>query len=64
MTTIALRKDTYDLLTHVKEDIEAATYDEAVRVLVLRTKKPTHSLFGRLKPVKSTFVREKVDRIS
>lgn len=62
MATIALKKDTYDLLTHVKEEIEAETYDETIKKLVLQHKQPKQSFFGRLKGMKEEFKREELDR--
>lgn len=62
MTTIALKPDTYNLLTQVKEEMKAETYDDVIKVMVVRTKKPTQSFFGKLKQVKEEFKREELDR--
>ena len=62
MVTIALKPDTYDLLAQVKEDIDAETYDGAIKIIMVRIKRPTQSMFGRLKQVKAEFKREEVDR--
>ncbi len=61
-TTIAVKSETLDMLRHVKEEMYAATFDVAIRMLVLHLKKPKKSLFGVLKGVKAEFVREEVDR--
>ncbi|MBI4981185.1 hypothetical protein HZC30_06545 [Candidatus Woesearchaeota archaeon] len=62
MVTIALKPDTYDLLTNVKEEMEAETYDDVIKVMIVRTKKPAQSMFGKLKYVKAEFKREELDR--
>jgi predicted CopG family antitoxin len=62
MTTIALKDDTYDMLTHVKEEIQAETYDETVKKLVLLHKQPKRSFFGKLKGLREEFTREEIDR--
>ena len=46
----------------LKEDIDAETYDEAIKIIMVRIKRPTQSMFGRLKQVKAEFKREEVDR--
>ncbi len=62
MVTIALKPDTYGLLTHLKEEMDAETYDDVIKVMIVRTKKPAESMFGKLKHVKAEFKREELDR--
>ncbi len=62
MATVALKETTYDLLTHVKEEVKANTYDETIKRLILLVKKPKHSMFGKLKGIKEEFEREEFDR--
>lgn len=61
MVTVALKQTTYDLLSQVKEDIQAETFDEAVKKLVISAKKPKRSFFGRFKDLPE-FKREELDR--
>ncbi len=62
MVTIALKPDTYELLTHVKEEMDAETYDDVIKVMIIQTKKPAQSMFGRMKYVKAEFKRDELDR--
>ncbi|MBI4145862.1 hypothetical protein HY489_00835 [Candidatus Woesearchaeota archaeon] len=61
-STIAVKPETLDLLRHVKEEVEAESFDEVIRKLVLHMKRPKKSMFGVLKGVKAKFVREELDR--
>lgn len=60
-TTIAVKTETFDLLKHAKEQIGAETYDDLLRTLVIASKLPKKSLFGKFKKLKP-FVREEIDR--
>ena len=46
----------------MKEELEAESFDETIRMMILKMKKPKKSMFGTLKNVKVTFEREKHDR--
>lgn len=60
-TTIAVNPKTLDLLKHAKEEARAGTYDELIQKLVLESKKPRESMFGKFKNVRE-FRREEADR--
>lgn len=60
-TTIAVNPKTLDLLKHAKEEAHTETYDELIQKLVLESKKPKESMFGKFKKV-SEFKREEADR--
>ncbi len=64
MTTIAVKEDTFDMLEHVKEQIEADTFDETIKILILQLKQPKKSMFGALKQVKEEFKRDEIDRFT
>ena len=64
MTTIAVKDDTFDMLEHVKEQVEAQTYDETIKILILQLKKPKESMFGKLKEIKEEFKRGDLDRFA
>ena len=62
-TTIAVKPRTLDMLKHVKEELKAETFDETIKQLIFRMKKPEKSLFGIAKgKIKGEFVREEIDR--
>ncbi len=60
-TTIAVNPKTLDLLKHAREEAGAHTYDELLQKLVLHTKKPETSMFGKFKKLKR-FEREEIER--
>jgi len=62
-TTIAVKEDTMELLRYAKEDAQAETYDELIQKLVLHSKRPQKSLFGKY-PTMATFKRDKNDRVA
>ncbi len=62
-STIAVKRETLDMLKHAKEDTGAETYDDLLRKLVIQSKIPRYSLRGKLKKLKP-FVREEIDRIN
>ena len=61
-STIAVTPQTLELLKHAREEANARSYDELLRILVLRTKKPKEDLFGKFKDLKE-FRREEIDRL-
>ncbi|MBI1970623.1 hypothetical protein HYS47_02675 [Candidatus Woesearchaeota archaeon] len=64
-TTVAVRDDTMHLLRLVKEELQAETFDETIKTLVLHLKKPKESFFGIGKgKIKGEFMREEIDRFS
>ena len=63
-TTIAVKDETLNLLRKAKEDLNADSFDEVIKELLLETKKPKKSMFGVLKDIKKEFKREELDRFS
>ena len=61
-TTIAVKGETLNLLRKAKEDLNADSFDEVIKELLLETKKPKKSMFGVLKDIKKEFKREELDR--
>ena len=61
-TTVAVKPETLNLLKHIKDEMNAATFDETIRKIIVHVKKPQKSFFGALKGNKELFVREKSDR--
>ena len=45
-TTVAIDDNTLNLLKHMKEETESQTYDETIRKLIGRAKKPKRSYLG------------------
>ena len=62
-TTIAVKNETLDLLKMVREETKSDTYDETIKKIIMQTKKPKKSLFGKYKNLKE-FKREEIDRFS
>ena len=60
-TTIAVKKETLDLLKHVRDELEAESYDETIRQILLKEKKPKKSMFGSLRGI-GEFKRDHRDR--
>ena len=61
-TTIAVKGETLNLLRKAKEELNADSFDEVIKDLLLETKKPKKSMFGVLKDIKKEFKREEIDR--
>lgn len=62
-TTIAVKEGTLDLLKMVREETKSETYDEVIKKIIMQTKRPKKSLFGKFKGLKE-FKREEIDRLS
>ena len=62
-TTIAVRKETVEMLKTVKEELQIETFDETIRRLILKAKKPKKSYKGLAKHTPE-FVREEIDRFA
>jgi predicted CopG family antitoxin len=60
-TTIQVKDDVQEMLDRVKKDINAKSYDEAIRYLFRKAKRMEKSHFGSLPELKS-FQREEIDR--
>ena len=60
-TIIQVKDDVQEMLDRVKKDINAKSYDEAIRYLFRKAKKMEKSHFGSLPELKS-FQREEIDR--
>ncbi len=60
-TTIAVKEDTLKMLKSIKEENKNDSFDETIKHLIVKTRKPAKSFFGRFKGVKS-FKREEIDR--
>ncbi|OPY56411.1 MAG: hypothetical protein A4E49_00234 [Methanosaeta sp. PtaU1.Bin112] len=61
-TTIQVKDDVQEMLDRLKKDIDAKSYDEAIRYLLKKAKKMEISHFGSL-PDLEPFQREEIDRI-
>ena len=60
-TTIAVKNETLELLKLVRDETKSDTYDETIKKIIMQTKKPKKSLFGKYKDLKE-FKREEIDR--
>ncbi len=60
-TTIQVKDDVQEMLDRVKKEINAKSYDEAIRYLFRRAKRMERSHFGSL-PELESFKREEIDR--
>jgi len=60
-TTIMVREDLMKMLTKLKEETNAKSYDELIRRLLKRAKRLDKTHFGTLPDVES-FEREEIDR--
>jgi len=62
-TTIALKDDTYFLLTMMKDELNTESYDETIQKLIGKAKTLKKSYFGKAK-TKKPFAREEIDRFA
>jgi len=62
-TTIAVSKQTLDVLKKMRHDTNSTTYDETIQKLVMQSKKPKESWFGKAKDLQE-FKREEIDRFA
>jgi predicted CopG family antitoxin len=60
-TTIKVKDDVREMLDRIKKEINAKSYDEAIRYLLKKTKRMEKSHFGSL-PELESFRREEIDR--
>jgi predicted CopG family antitoxin len=60
-TTIAVQEDTIEMLKTMKEQVHAKSFDEIIRQLIMKAKKPKIPLYGIAKNTPE-FVREEIDR--
>jgi predicted CopG family antitoxin len=60
-TTIQVKDDVQEMLDRVKKEINAKSYDEAIRYLFKKAKRMERSHFGSL-PELESFQREEIDR--
>lgn len=60
-TTIQVKDDVQEMLDRVKKEINAKSYDEAIRYLFRKAKRMERSHFGSLSKLES-FQREEIDR--
>ncbi|HWQ20498.1 MAG TPA: hypothetical protein VN455_12015, partial [Methanotrichaceae archaeon] len=61
-TTIQVKDDVLDMLTRLKGEINAKSYDEVIRYLFVKAKRMETSHFGSL-PKLESFEREEIDRL-
>ncbi|RLG60070.1 MAG: hypothetical protein DRN95_00560 [Candidatus Hydrothermarchaeota archaeon] len=61
MTTIQVKEDVIKTLARLKKEFNVKSYDEVIRILIKRAKKPKKSYFGSL-PKLEQFKREEIDR--
>ena len=62
LTTIAVERETLKLLRHEKEELNAGSFDEVIKKLLMESKKPKKSMFGAIRGLKAEFKREELDR--
>jgi predicted CopG family antitoxin len=62
-TTIQVKDDVLDMLTRLKGEINAKSYDEVIRYLFVKAKRMEISHFGSL-PKLESFKRDEIDRLS
>jgi len=62
-TTIALKDDTYYLLSMMKDELDTDTYDDTINKMIAKIKKPKKSYFGKFKGL-GEFKREEIDRFT
>lgn len=60
-TTVALKKETMEMLKTVKKEVNAKSFDQVIQILIVKTKKPKKSYFGAF-PGLGEFKREEIDR--
>lgn len=60
-TTIQVKDDVQEMLDRIKKEINAKSYDEAIRYLFRKAKRMERSHFGSL-PELESFQREEIDR--
>ena len=60
-TTIAVNKNTLEMLKDIKEETSAESFDETIKYLISIAKKPSKSFFGKFKNL-GTFKKEEIDR--
>ena len=60
-TTIAVRKETLEMLDAIKKEIGAESFDKTIIELIASAKRPKKSFFGKFKNLGS-FKREEIDR--
>lgn len=63
MTTIAVKKDTLEMLKKMQEELDTKSHDETIQKLMVEKKRPRRSLWGAMKDVKEEFKREKDDKV-
>ncbi len=63
-TTIAVKSETMKMLHRAKEELNAESFDEVIKSLLLEAKQPKKSMFGVLKGLQKGFKREEIDRFS
>ena len=63
-STIAVKSETFKMLRKAKEELNASSFDDLIKNLLLEAKKPKKSMFGVLKDVHKEFKREELDRFS
>ena len=63
-TTIAVKTETLKMLRKAKEELNADSFDDLIKNLLLENKKPKKSMFGALKSIHKKFKREEIDRFS
>ena len=61
-STIAVKSETLKMLRKAKEELNAGSFDDLIKNLLLESKKPKKSMFGILKGVHKEFKRDEFDR--
>ncbi len=65
-TSIAVKEETKDMLEQVKEELNSPNFDDVIRTLIAKTKKPEKSMYGAggKMPLKEILkdLRDKSDR--
>lgn len=60
-TTVAVKDETLNMLKSIRDETGAESFDVVIRELIVMSKKPVKSFFGRFKNLGS-FKREEIDR--
>jgi hypothetical protein len=60
-TTIAVQKETLDILKHARDEMKADSYDAVIRRMLLKEKQPKKSMLGSLRGIEE-FKRDHRDR--
>jgi len=61
-TTVAIKKDTYFMLSQMKEELKASNFDDTIKKMIGKLKIPKKSLFGAFPGVGEFKRTDQIDR--